>query len=599
MRMNNSNHNLLLFLPLFFIVLRFLQSTAAIANEISVTASVDKKIVRVGGRIQLTASIEGTQSINAPNLPEINGFQAQYQGPRTQISIVNGQMSASVEHRFVLAALKVGKYTINPIEVKYKGKSYLTEPIEVEIVQGSTRQSQSGDSQAGEFKDNIYLTLTAEKDRVYLNEPLPITIKLYYRQLNPRDIEYPTILASAFSVREFTKPKQVQEIVDGVRFNCLSFQTVAHPVSVGQLTLGPAQLKCNLAARERSFPFDGFFDGPHFGSNQKRPVVLKSEPLKLTVEALPLEGKPHDFSGAIGRYALQVEAKPTEVKVGEPITLTMRVSGSGNIETIFLPKIHGLNLFKTYGPQIKTDEHGKSFEQVLIPEDDSVRAIPEIRFSYFDPEDEQYHTIKKGEIPIHVTALADEETLKIVDLPGVAQTLKREKLGRDILYIKDSMKGVQQGNSYLYQNELFLFAQTLPLLAFIGVFIYQKRKDRLAGDISYARQRGAPRKAKKGIDAAKKLACAGHSGAFCDAIFKTMQEYIGDQFALPSGGITSEVVDELRKHNVKEESLEKLRDFFEACDSVRFAPAEISQNEMQRLLSLTEEAIKLISENPS
>ena len=78
-----------------------------------------------------------------------------------------------------------------------------------------------------------------------------------------------------------------------------------------------------------------------------------------------------------------------------------------------------------------------------------------------------------------------------------------------------------------------------------------------------------------------------------------MQEFIGDQFALPSGGITSEVVDELRKHNVKEETLEKLRDFFEACDSVRFAPAEISQNEMQRLLALTEEATRLISENPS
>ena len=565
-----------------------LQCTTAIADEISVFALVDNSIVSVGSRIQLTVSIKGTQSINAPELPKINGFQAQYRGPRTKFSYVNGQVSAFIEHRYFLVALNVGEYNINPIEVTYKGKSYFTEPITVKIIQGPT-----------ELKEEIYLTLTAEKERVYLNEELPISIKLYYRQLSPPDLANPTILASAFSVRDFTRPKLTEEVIDGVRFKCFNFQTVVYPVSVGQLTLGPAQLKCNVVVQTPSFSFDSIFDGPHFGSNQKRPVVLKSEPLNLTVEALPLEGKPHDFSGAIGKYALQVDAKPTEVKVGEPITLTMRVSGSGNIETIFLPKIHSLNLFKTYDPQIKTDEHGKSFEQVLIPEDDSVKAIPEIRFSYFDPEDEQYHAIKKGEIPIHVTALADEETLKIVDLPGVAQTLKREKLGRDILYIKDSMKGVQQGKFYLYQNELFLFAQTLPLLAFIGVFIYQKRKDRLAGDISYARQRGAPRKAKKRIDAAKKLARAGQSGAFCDAIFKTMQEYIGDQFALPSGGITSEVVDELRKHNVKEETLEKLRDFFEACDSVRFAPAEISQDEMQRLLALTEEATRLISENSS
>ena len=579
---------MLRFLSYLCMAICLLQCTTAIADEISVFALVDNSVVSVGSRIQLTVSIKGTQSINAPELPKINGFQAQYRGPSTKFSYVNGQVSAFIEHRYFLVALKVGEYNINPIEVTYKGKSYFTEPITVKIIQGPT-----------ELKEEIYLTLTAEKERVYLNEELPISIKLYYRQLSPPDLANPTILASAFSVRDFTRPKLTEEVIDGVRFKCFNFQTVVYPVSVGQLTLGPAQLKCNVVVQTPSFSFDSIFDGPHFVSNQKRPVALKSEPLKLTVEALPLEGKPQDFSGAIGKYALQVDAKPTGVKVGEPITLTMRVSGSGNIETIFLPKIHGLNLFKTYDPQIKTDEHGKSFEQVLIPEDDSVKAIPEIRFSYFDPEDEQYHTIKKGEIPIHVTALADEETLRIVDLPGVAQTLKREKLGRDILYIKDSMKGVQQGKFYLYQNELFLFAQTLPLLAFIGVFIYQKRKDRLAGDINFARQRGAPRKAKNGIDAAKKLMRAGQSDAFCDAIFKTMQEYIGDQFALPSGGITSEVVDELRKHNVKEETLEKLRDFFEACDSVRFAPAEISQNEMQRLLALTEEAARLISENPS
>ena len=128
------------------------------------------------------------------------------------------------------------------------------------------------------------------------------------------------------------------------------------------------------------------------------------------------------------------------------------------------------------------------------------------------------------------------------------------------------------------------------------MLIYQKRKDKLAGDISYARQRGAPRKAKKGLDAAKKLAQAGKSGAFCDAIFRTMQEYIGDQFTIPSAGITSEVVEELRKHDVKEEVLEKLRNLFESCDSVRFLPAEISQSEMQRLLELTEEAMNLLSE---
>lgn len=602
----NCKYKLLRFLTVLLIGTPFLQNTTAIAEQIAVSASVDRKIVPVGGRIQLTVEVDGVQSINAPELPDMEGFQSRYQGPNSQISIVNGQISALIKHRYGLTALKVGKYTINSIEVTYKGKSYRTEPITVEVIKRGAAERKKGDPQGDELKDHIYLTLTAAKERVYLNEAFPITIKLYHRQIEVREIEYPTFIASAFSVREFTEPSRTEEVIDGVRFYCLNFETVVYPVSTGQLTFGPAQLKCNLVLKEQSrrrnsiyddeiffnhSPFDNFF-----GRAEKRPIVLKSEPLKITVRAHPPDGKPRDFSGAVGQYTLQVEAKPRGVKVGEPITLTIHVTGRGNIETVSLPRIFGLDRFKTYDPQIKTDDHGKSFEQVLIPEDASIEAIPEIRFSYFDPEHEKYHTIKKGEIPIHVTAIAGEERLKIVDLPSAEKTVTREKLGRDILYIKDSMKGLQRGNTYLYQNSLFLFAQTLPLIAFVGVLIYQKRKDKLTGDISYARQRQAPRKAKKGLEAAKKLAGAGQTGAFCDVIFKTMQEYIGDQFALPSAGITSEVVAALQKHGVKEDVQDKLRDFFESCDSVRYASEEISQEQMQRLLTLTEESMKLLSD---
>lgn len=593
------------FSPILFIALLLLQGTTVFADSISVSASVDRKVVSVGDAIQLTVAIEGAHSVGAPDLPDIDGFQAQYVGPSTQVSIVNGQMSASVSHIYSLVALKVGKYTINPISVSYKGKTYQTKPITVEVVKGAAPQSrgQEGAPQADELKDYIYLTLTAEKERVYLNEELPITIRLYSRRLDVRDIEYPTFSSNSFSVRKFTKPVQTQEAVDGVLFDVIKFQTVVYPVSTGRLTLGPAQLKCSLVTKNRSrkrrslfdddFFNDSIFDD-FFGQYQKRPIELKSEPLEIIAEDFPLQGKPQDFSGAVGQFALQVEAKPTEVKVGEPITLTMKVTGAGNIETVSLPKLSGLDKFKTYEPQIKTDESGKSFEQVLIPKDESIKAIPEVRFSFFDPEDEKYHTIKKGPIPILVQAMPAEEKLKIVDLPEVTKRVKPEKLGRDILYIKDSIGSVKKGNSYLYKNSVFLFAQIIPLLALFGALIYQKRKDKLANDIGYVRQKQAPRKAKKGLVLAEKFAQEGKSGEFCNVIFKTMQEYLGGKFALPSAGITSEIVNELRKRGIKEEALEKLQSFFESCDSVRFAPAEISQGEMQRLLALTEETMKLL-----
>ena len=93
----------------FLVLLLILYSATAFADDISVSASVDRKLVPIGGAIRLTVSISGTQSAAQPELPDIQGFQARYVGPSTQVSFVNGQMSASVSHIYSLVALKVGK----------------------------------------------------------------------------------------------------------------------------------------------------------------------------------------------------------------------------------------------------------------------------------------------------------------------------------------------------------------------------------------------------------------------------------------------------------------------------------------------------------
>ena len=260
----NYKYKLLRFLTVLSIGTPFLQNTTAIAEQIAVSASVDRKIVPVGDRIQLTVEVDGVQSINAPELPDMEGFQSRYQGPNSQISIVNGQISALIKHRYGLTALKVGKYTINSIEVTYKGKSYRTEPITVEVIKRGAAERKKGDPQGDELKDHIYLTLTTAKERVYLNEALPITIKLYHRQVEVREIEYPTFLASAFTVRDFNKPSRTEEVIDGVRYNCLNFETVVYPVSSGQLTFGPAQLKCNLVLKEQSRRRNSIYDDEIF-----------------------------------------------------------------------------------------------------------------------------------------------------------------------------------------------------------------------------------------------------------------------------------------------------------------------------------------------
>ena len=580
---------------LLFAISLLLQSSAVFADKISVEASVDRKIVPIGGTVRLTVSINGTQSAVQPTLPDIQGFQTHYVGPSTKISVVNGKMSASVSQVYSLVALKVGKYTISSISVTHEGKKYQTAPINVEIIKGNAN-SNSG-SRKEILEDLIYLTLTAAKDTVYLNQELPITITLYSRQVNVRDIEYPTFTTTAFSIKEFEKPTQRRENIDGVLFNVVQFQTIVNPVSVGPSTLGPAELKCSLVVGNRARRHGSLFDDDFFARPQRRPIVLKSDSIVVTVLDFPTQRKPHGFNGTVGEYELHVDVKPTSVKVGEPITLTMTVTGRGNIETILTPFITNLNGFKAYDAQATTTSRGKTFEQVLIPKDASLQAIPEIQFSFFQPASAKYQTLRKGPFPISVAANAIGDELKIVDIPQAALTARRtEELGRDILYIKDSIGSVHKGNAYLYRSGLFLFAQLLPLAAYFGILGYRKRKDRLKADVSYARLRRAPRKAKEGMELASKLMKEGKSAEFCDTVFKVIQEYLGDSFNLPTAGLTSEVLDELEGRGIEAEILENLSEFFELCDGVRYAPAQISRQEMQSLFQLTENTMKRISE---
>ena len=229
---------------LLLAIVLLLQSAAVFADNISVEATVDQKIVPIGGTIQLTVSINGTQSVVQPELPDIQGFQTNYGSSSTHISFVNGEMSASVSYVYSLIPLKVGKYTISPIPVTHEDKTYRTAPIDVEIIKGNAASNDGNREE--ELDDFIYLTLTAGKNSVYLNERLPITITLYSRQVSVRDVAYPTLTTNAFSMRNFEKPIQRRENIDGMVFNVVQFQKIVNPVLVGQVTLGPAELECSL-----------------------------------------------------------------------------------------------------------------------------------------------------------------------------------------------------------------------------------------------------------------------------------------------------------------------------------------------------------------
>lgn len=561
--------------------------SASSAQDVSISASVDKKTVALGDLIVFTIHVQGSQAIAAPNLPNIDGFEGLYLGPNTQVSVVNGQSFVSIDHRYRLRAVKNGRFIIPTIAIRYGDKLYRTEPIEVQVTAGSSA-SESKAMTSEDLKKYIRLDILTKKETAYINEGIPLVIRLYIRSgIEVQNIARRPVFPSAgFSVIPLGNPVQRQTVINGIRFVAVDFSTTVYPITTGELTLGPADMDCRVVTR------------PSRGRRGARYVLnVKSEPHTITVKPLPTAGQPKNFSGVVGKYALSVVAKPTSLKAGEPITLTMTVRGSGNIDSVGIPTITDLAQFRAYDPQVNLSKRGntgaKTFEQVLIPISAHVEAIPEIQFSYFDPDLEQYVTQSKGPIPIQVMPSDEEKPLRILEI-SEGKAVKREVLGRDIVYIKDEIDAVTTNNSRLYKNKGFLLLQLLPLAGVAGVFVYQRRRERFATDRTYARQYHAPRKAKKGLAQAQELIESGKTQEFCSAIFKTMQEYLGGRFNLPSAGITVEIVDSLRDQGFAEEMLEKLTDFFQSCDRIRFARSEIGEHEMTEILVLAKEIIELL-----
>jgi hypothetical protein len=582
-----------------------------------VRASLNPQRAQVGEPLTLAIEISGAQNVAAPAVTA-DGFDVQYVGPSTQISIVNANISSSVQHRYSLLPLRAGHFTLGPFTVEYQGKTYQTASFNVDVTagaqspQGRAPQAQappappstgqSGATQPGTAAARaLRLTVSVPQQEVYLHERVPLDVTLYVGSIHVADLQYPTLAADGISVDKFPEPSQRQQVIDGETYQVVHFQTTVVPLRSGTLTLGPADLQLNVLTRRRNSLFNDpffqhFFEDDPFGTERRR-MELHSDPLTLNVLPLPEEGKPAGFSGAVGRFTLQVSAAPTEVTAGDPITLRMMLNGSGNVAEAAPPQLVNTDGFRTYETQPGKAEGGgpgsatvaKSFEQVLIPNDMHVSAVPAVSFSYFDPRTQRYGTARTDPIALVVRPSQNPARQEVfaAGTPG-RRLAPEEKLGHDIVYIKDDPGGLSGRADHWYRNPFFWLWQPVPLLLLVAAAWYDRRRQRLSGDVRYARFSRAGRQARWGLATAEKALAKGESAAFYDVVSRTMQEYLAAKLDLPPGAIDAAAV---ARRSVPAQSVQDIAQFFATCEQIRFAPSS-SDGDMRGVLTLAQQIVR-------
>ncbi len=574
------------------------------AEEIHFDASIDRNSMSLGQSAQLALKFEGIKNIPAPELPAIEGLQLRYIGPSTMMSIVNGSMSSSITHIYRLIPLKTGTFRIDPLSFEHKGNAFISNEVSIEIVDSPARQgvpSESPRRMDTAIKDRLFLEIETGKSRAYINEILPLSIKLYVSGLSIRDIQYPEIDLEGFSAGEFGKPLQYKAAKNGISYDVVEFKTSLFGTKPGEFELGPARLKANLLLKRqsggRSSPFNDFFGRDpfedFFGSYRAEPVDVTSDYITLTVMPLPHDTKPDGFQGAIGTFDVTMDVSPKELKTGDPLTLKIIITGSGNFSTVTMPQLEDTGNFKIYEPKVVQEDNKKTFEQVLIPLNESVKEVPAVSFSFFNSETGRYQTLSKGPVPVAVTKPDKKDELTIVDAQQASTVPPvQETLGRDIIYIKESPGTVRRRGSYLYNNGFFLLLHTVPLFLTVTALLLKRKKDRLRTDIGYARRLKAPKKAAKGIREAELFLQKNRTEEFYDSVFRTIREYIGNRFHVAPGGITADVVnDTLKNKGIDNAILDTIQIIFNDCDMARYAPAEFNAARMHHTLKALKESI--------
>ena len=569
------------------------------AREVKFEVSLDKDRIALGETAQLGLSFYGTQSMPAPDIGNIAGLEIRYLGPSTMMTVINGQMSSSITHMYAILPLKTGKFQLGPFSFKLKGDSFNSGVVMLDVGEEKAAPLARPETdliKKMDLEDRLFLVLDVDKVTAYTNELVPVTVKLYVNRLNVSDIQLPTFSQEGFSKVDFKEPKQYREQINGVTYEVLEFKTSIFGTKAGEYRLGPAKIKCNVVIKKagphRSFGGDDFYGDDSFFQdfftrNERYPLELKSKDAQLIISPLPDDGRPKDFSGAVGDYQFIFQASPTKLKTGDPITLKMAINGRGNFNTVLAPKLESTDGFKVYEPQAKTEDTRKTFTQVMIPETEQVTQIPKVSFSYFDPDKKIYRTISQGLIPIQVEKPKVEAPSQVVGpAPAVSERQDQrdgaEPLARDIIYIKEAPGRWLVKGHRIYKAKPF-WAAFLALAALLSaLYMLRRKRNRLLNDTAYAQTLAAINFATKGARELKRHIKTSEPKVFYERFSRVLHGYLANKLHISTAALTTEAVERaLAEKGISEDVTRRATRLLTICDEVRFSSLPADTFKMQ------------------
>lgn len=551
--------------PLALAVL-ILSAAAALAAD-GIRATVDRNEATVEDQIVLTLTIEGSRSAR-PELPELVDFEVLSRGQSTQMSFVNGRMSAAVSYTYVLVPRRPGTFTIGPATVELDGQRYASEPIKLRILQASEQPRAARD---------LFLSTKVSTTTPYLGQQV-VYIWRFYRRVRIGDARLEPQDFRGFLVEDLGEVREYEATVNGVQYLVSEIRKALFPQETGSLVIPPSKLTCEVVVRSRrgrTSIFDDFFGGATTETK-----ILRSAELELEVRPLP--PPPPEFTGLVGDFDLEAEISKAELRVGESATLRLTVRGRGNVQMIAEPRLPQMPDFKIYDdkPAASLDRSGRelsgsrTYSKALVPLAAGELAVPPLGLTFFDPDDGGYRSVRTAAIPLRVLPSAGAEELHLTEsLAPTTGKVAVRILADDLLPIYEQLDAVDGAWGARLDGGWGLGASLgAPPLAFLFTWLVHRRRERYSRDAALRRRQRALRRARRGL---REVSATGDLRRSSRLASRCLRQYIGDKLGLEGSALTPAEVDrELRRRGVSEELVTTTHRLLEELEAAQFGLVE-------------------------
>lgn len=486
----------------------------------------------------------------------------------------NGRFSSSVQHTYTfdLRPLRTGRLTVPPFVLKGGGTQSKTQPITVHV-------GKSGGA------SNLMCKIVADSTTVYVGEPVELTLEIWVRQYRQRGIGTldesatwhlginPASRYGVFDGAAAQNPmvrKDVHTTEKGVEIDYFVYiwKTIVYPKNAGPLELGDILIAWNYPTEVGR----SFLRGYQHLRNPRRLRAVPKTP-DLVAKPIPLQGRPPDYNGAVGRFSIYATAKPTEAPVGDPITLTLVINGESSLERVGAPKLDQIPAmvrdFEISGESLagEVQFERKIFSVTIRALREDVKEIPSIPMSFFDPKLGRYETEWSHPIPIHplpvkrLTLVTGGEST--VAAPAVLTPLVETMDGLQANFTNtDALLADQSG---VLDRSSFLLLALLPGVYLVTWFV-TRRSERFREDVALRRRRFAYRNAKKSLRASSQDPAA---------VYGLLLTYIADRCNVPAAGLTcADAHALLMERNVPEETRNAVEEFLSSLEQAQYAGGE-------------------------